>query len=216
MDYRELDPDDYEVAIGKKSPNGIQQITITVRRDAPFCEECLSVDAVKKCVATRKVLDVVDKQPVQYTINRYRYRCLECGRTFVNETLYEPKVRVAPEFSKFLAQKVLQDNLSEEQAANKYGVSTTLCFRSNSRLRTGIRGRDLVHNAVSHPSVLSLRIFLAHKMLCDWNDPIWSKCSRRYSSGLFKQYDCSLYSKESKKRRRFEDCILRFKTGCVP
>lgn len=125
MDYRELDTNDYEVAIGEKTPEGIQQITITVKRDAPFCEDCLSVEAVKKCVTSRKVLDVVDKQPVQYTINRYRYRCLECGRTFVNETLYEPKVRVAPEFSKFLAQKILQDNLTEKEAAKKYGVSTT-------------------------------------------------------------------------------------------
>lgn len=125
MDYRELDTNDYEVAIGEKTPEGIQQITITVKRDAPFCEECLSVDAVKKCVATRKVLDVVDKQPVQYTINRYRYRCPECGHTYAPDYLYDPKVRVAPEFSKFLAQKVLQDNLSEEQAAKKYGVSTT-------------------------------------------------------------------------------------------
>lgn len=125
MDYRELNLDDYEVSIGEKTAEGIQQITITVKKDVPFCEECLSVEAVKKCVASRKVLDVVDKLPVQYTINRYRYRCLECGRTFVNEDLYEPKARVAPEFSKFLAQKVLQDNLSEEQAAKKYGVSTT-------------------------------------------------------------------------------------------
>ena len=68
MDYRELDTNDYEVTIGEKSPNGIKQITITVKKDAPFCEECLSVEAVKKCVASRKVLDVVDKQPIQYTI----------------------------------------------------------------------------------------------------------------------------------------------------
>lgn len=125
MVYRELDPNDYEVIIGEKTPEGIQQITITVKRDAPFCEDCLSVDAVKKCVATRKVLDVVDKQPVHYTINRYRYRCLECGRTFVNETLYEPKVRVTPEFGEFIAQKILQDDLTEKEAAKKYGVSTT-------------------------------------------------------------------------------------------
>lgn len=125
MDYRELDTNDYEVAIGEKSPNGIQQITITVKRDAPFCEECLSVEAVKKCIASRKVLDVVDKQPVHYIINRYRYRCLECGRTFVNETLYEPKVRVAPEFGDYIAQRILQDDLTEKEAAKKYGVSTT-------------------------------------------------------------------------------------------
>lgn len=125
MDYRELDPNDYEVAIGEKTAEGIQQITITVKRDTPFCEDCLTVEAVKKCVASRKVLDVVDKQPVQYTINRYRYRCLECGRTFVKEMLYEPKVRVAPEFGEFIAQKILQDDLTEKEAAKKYGVSTT-------------------------------------------------------------------------------------------
>jgi hypothetical protein len=61
MDYRELDPDDYEVAIGEKTAEGIQQITITVKRDAPFCEARLPVDAVKKCIASRKVLDVFDK-----------------------------------------------------------------------------------------------------------------------------------------------------------
>lgn len=71
------------------------------------------------------MLDVVDKQPVQYIINRYRYRCLECGRTFANETLYEPKVRVAPKFGEFIAQKIFQDDLTEKEAAKKYGVSTT-------------------------------------------------------------------------------------------
>lgn len=66
MDYRELDTNNYEVTIDEKSPNGIKQITITVKRDASFCEDCLSVDVVKKCVASRKVLDVVDKQPMAY------------------------------------------------------------------------------------------------------------------------------------------------------
>ena len=125
MDYRELDPDDYEGAIGEKTPNGIQQITITVKRDEPFCKNCLSIEATKKCIATRQVLDVVDKQPVQYTINRYRYRCIDCKRTFVNDCFYDPNIRVAPEFGKFLAQKILQDDLTEKEAAKKYGVSTT-------------------------------------------------------------------------------------------
>lgn len=125
MDYRELDSNNYEVAIGEKATNGIQQITITVKRDAPLCEDCLSTEITKKCIDVRRVLDVVNKQPVQYTIRRYRYRCAECGHTFVNESLYAPKVRVALEFGKFLAQKILQDGLTEKEAAQKYGVSTT-------------------------------------------------------------------------------------------
>ena len=71
MDYRELVSNDYEVAIGEKTPEGIQQITITVKKDAPFCEECLSVDAVKKCVATRKVLDVNVNEKVSQALMNF-------------------------------------------------------------------------------------------------------------------------------------------------
>lgn len=125
MDYRKLDPGKYDISEGETLENGTRQIIISYREERRFCEECLSADVVKKCPSTRKVLDVVDKKPVQYAITRYRYRCKGCKRTFIPEDLYDPKVRIAPEFGKFLAQKMLQDNLTEKQATKTYGVSTT-------------------------------------------------------------------------------------------
>lgn len=162
MDYRKLDPDEYEILEGEKLENGIQQIILTDKKDRRFCEACLSVDVVKKCQTTRKVLDVVDKKPVQYIITRYRYRCNECKRTFIPGDLYEPKVRVAPEFGRFLAQKMLQDNLTEKQAIKKYGVSTTYVSEAvhtyEQEFEKGILAIAPCHSLAFYPFEYSNRI----------------------------------------------------------
>lgn len=105
MDYRKLDPDEYEILEGEKLENGIQQIILTDKKDRRFCEECLSADVVKKCQTTRKVLDVVDKKPVQYIITRYRIAATNVSARLFPRISMNPKCVLHRSLEDFLHKK---------------------------------------------------------------------------------------------------------------
>ena len=123
--------EDYDVSLGGILDNGIPQINLTDTKNHDFCEVCLDCSFVKKCPSERAVLDILNKQPVQYIIKRYRYKCRHCRRLFTRDDVFPPKIHATSQYEDFLAQKIMQnDSLSLKCASEMYGVSQT--YASNA------------------------------------------------------------------------------------
>lgn len=126
-----LDIEEYDISPGEILDNGIQQIILTDTKNHDFCEDCLDCSFVKKCPSERAVLDILNKQPVQYIIKRYRYKCRHCRRLFTRDDVFPPKIHATSRYEDFLAQKIMQnDSLSLKCASEMYGVSQT--YASNA------------------------------------------------------------------------------------
>lgn len=158
-----LEIEDYDITLGEKSDNGIQQIILTDTKDHDFCEDCLDCSLVKKCPSERTVLDVLDKQPVRYIIKRYRYKCRFCGSLFTRDDVFPPKIHATSRYEDFLAQKIMQyDSLSLKCASEMYGVSQT--YASNAIHKYEQRFEDRVisvrpcHTIVFYPFEYGNRI----------------------------------------------------------
>lgn len=158
-----LDIEDYDISLGGILDNGIQQIILTDTKEHDFCEECRDCSLVKKCQSERIVLDVLDKQPVQYIIKRYRYKCRYCRHLFTRDDIFSPKIHATSRYEDFLAQKIMQnDSLSLKCASEMYGVSQT--YASNAIHKYEQRFEDRVisvrpcHSIVFYPFEYGNRI----------------------------------------------------------
>lgn len=88
-----------------------------------ICPNCTSENFNRKGkVASRSVYDILDKQPVKLFITRHRYLCKECHRSFI-EDLYPEKIKYTDNYENYIAQTMINENLSYRETAQRYGIS---------------------------------------------------------------------------------------------
>lgn len=126
MDESFFDSTKYEFLTDTYNNEHIRSISIRPVNPLKKCTQCSATETlVKRGNTSHTVLDIYEKEPIEVTITRERYRCKECDISFTTEgDPYTEKCHISQEFKKFVAQKIIQDSSLTYKAVGKmYGVS---------------------------------------------------------------------------------------------
>ncbi len=73
----------HKTDLAEKNSNPLSRIALRYLPEAKQCPRCQSPNIVKKTISKRVVLDIIDNRPIEVTILKQRYKCKNCGHTFV-------------------------------------------------------------------------------------------------------------------------------------
>ena len=105
------------------SKSDIRIIHATEAEKPSCCKKCGSIEFVKKTTCKpRIVYDVIDGKPSKIIITQARYRCNSCGKTF-SENIYFERKKFTSNFEDYIAQTMVNENLSYTDIRKKYGIS---------------------------------------------------------------------------------------------
>lgn len=87
------------------------------------CPWCDSEAFNKKTPEKRTVLDIYQDMPAKIIITKQRYYCPHCRHSFAADDLYPAGLKYTKDFEDFVAQTMVNENLSLAEMSQKYGVS---------------------------------------------------------------------------------------------
>lgn len=83
------------------------------------------VDKTKPPFKRRYVWDVYNNEPVEIVLHKIRYKCKDCGTSFNLDDFYPAQIKYSPEYTNFIAQKMIDTGRSESEMAEMYHISET-------------------------------------------------------------------------------------------
>ena len=87
------------------------------------CPWCKSENFNKKASETRKILDIYQGLPTEIIITKQRFYCPHCRHSFASDDSYPTGQKYTKDFEDFVAQTMVNENISVTQMSQKYGIS---------------------------------------------------------------------------------------------